>query len=1187
MTALAPSLTNEQRAAISTREVSVALSAGAGCGKTFVLTERFLNYFHPSDPDALQPHQLSHLVAITFTDRAAREMRDRIRRKCYERLLAAGGTDADYWAALVRSLDSARVSTIHSFCGALLRSNAVEARLDPRFGVLEQSQADTLLAEAIDDTLREKLAARDETTLDLVVRFGLDRVREMSRALVARRTIASLAAWRDRSPEEQLAAWQAFHGEVVVPAALRRVALQPDVQTLTRVLRENVPGHPVMADRRNVLLTILAEWQAESPQVADPAKELAQLRENARVQGGGTKKDWDSEEVYSQVRDGCEQLRKAADKVGGHLQFDVAAAAPCAAVGTQVLELALAVAERYQGEKTTAGVLDFNDLLSRAHQLLTDPAGEALRKRLGSQIHLLLVDEFQDTDPTQVELVKALCGSGLLSGKLFFVGDYKQSIYRFRGADPHVFRQLRDEIPPLGRLPLTLNFRSQPAILEFVNALFSRQMGSSYEPLIPHRAQVSPRPSVEFLWAPAEAAKESKEQLRRREADWIARKLRGLIDSATPLVWDAEAVKTGTPAARPARQGDMALLFRALSDVAYYEEALRKHGLDYYLVGGHAFYAQQEIFDLVNLLRTLESPADEVSLAGVLRSPMFSLADETLYWLARDNDGLAAGLFARLLHKSITAEQQQRVRFAAKTLGELRELKDRLPIAGLINEALARTGYDAALVAEFLGPRKLANLRKLVEQARSFDRAGMFTLADFIGQLSDFVAEQPDEPLAATHPEATDVIRLMTIHQAKGLEFPIVVVPDMDRATHGRNSPVEFTPTLGPLVKLPAAGDGTTVVGGYDLHALVSQEEEAAELDRLLYVATTRAADYLILSGGVPSLGAASGPWMRLLARRWDLVTGVPCDPMPGESAPRVLVTAQAPALTTPPPDGDTHCDLEALAASALELAAGGKSRIPASIAPIPVDFSSRRQYSFSRLAGKLHRVRILPEVSGDDALETAEPRIDPLGLGTLVHAVLEKLDFGAGDPSGTKRLVQRFAELHDVGKGEIAEACTLIERFLTSQRAKHLAEAQTVYPEIEFQLAWPPGGGQQSAYIGGFMDRLWQDREGRWHLIDFKTNKINANLDDVAGDYEMQMLVYALAAEQALGVAPASVTLHFLRTGDEKAFTWDAAARRRVVELVNDAIAKAAERETLPPVEIPRAKMKVKRPARPRKARK
>ncbi len=376
--------------------------------------------------------------------------------------------------------------------------------------------------------------------------------------------------------------------------------------------------------------------------------------------------------------------------------------------------------------------------------------------------------------------------------------------------------------------------------------------------------------------------------------------------------------------------------------MAYYEEALRRWGIDYYLVGGYAFYAQQEIYDVVSLLRSLVNPDDEVSLIGALRSPLFSLSDETLFWLARHPEGLSAGLLAEELPAELGAEQAQRVEFAAATLTALRAMKDRVPIARLFEEALARTGYDAVLLAEFLGQRKLANLRKLVDQARSFDQSGIFTLDDFITQLSQFIARQPDEPLAATHPETVDVVRLMSVHQAKGLEFPVVVVPDLDRTRRGPMSRVAFTPQLGPMLKDPRG----EVVSGYDLFRLTESDQEQAELVRLLYVATTRAADYLILSSGLPELGSARGPWTELLYRHFDPISGRPRNDSAGDAG-AVKVTTAAPPVAAKPVEKSPRRNLERLLEQAREMAAAGQGRVPKYLAAVPPDPAGRRQFSF------------------------------------------------------------------------------------------------------------------------------------------------------------------------------------------------------------------------------------------------
>jgi ATP-dependent helicase/nuclease subunit A len=1146
-------LTSEQQRAIAANDVSVSLSAGAGCGKTFVLTERYLAHFDPVDDKALGPGDLGHLVAITFTERAAREMRDRIRAKCYERLLAAKPETADYWSELLRSLDAARISTIHAFCGSLLRSRAVEAELDPQFAVLEQAQADTLLSKVIDEVLRQLVADRDPLTIELAARFDLRLLDEMLHDLVRGCPAAEFDAWRGVSPDELLSRWDDFHNQSVLAEIGRDLAMSAPAQVVLGVLAEHEPDHPVMRERRRVLLDKLTSLAASGAPAANLLADLEAIQANARVQGGGSVKAWDSAEAFERFKSAATKLRESAVSARSMAVFDRETAREAAVVGLQLLSLADAAQLRYTERKRELNVLDFNDLLSRASALLADSRHEEMTGRLSSQIELLLVDEFQDTDPLQVGLVKALCGGDLAGGKLFFVGDYKQSIYRFRGAKPHVFRQLREQTPAAGQLSLTLNFRSQPAILDFVNALFHDDLGDGYEPLRPSRPQVSPKPAVEFLWAPGSATdRENKESLRRREADWIARRLRALIDGEQPIVWDADAAAAGQPAARPAQLSDVAILFRALSDVEIYEEALRRYGLDYYVVGGHAFYAQQEIFDLLNLLRSINSSGDLVSLVGVLRSGMFSLADETLFWLAGHPEGLSAGLFASQVPPDISATQAERVRFAARTISELRQLKDQLRICELIEMALERTGYDAVLLNEFMGERKLANLRKLVEQARTFQRGDLFDLSDFISQLADYVVHQPDEPLAATHSENTNVVRLMTIHQSKGLEFPIVVVPDLDRPRHNRAAGVHFDSGLGPLVRLPEAENGKPTVSGYDLWRFVEGAEDATELNRLLYVATTRAADYLILSSGVPELGAASGPWMQLMARRFDLGEGRFLGKLPaGAAMPEVLVTSQEPP---PASRGESapRVDVEAMIDEALHSPVATHAPRRAIEAIVPSE-RSRRQYSFSRLYGTLHRP--LPVV--DDSNSLAERAIDPRGLGTLVHAVLAALDLR--QPGNSQELVHRYAKRH-LGEdpSQVAEAVRMIERFVASPRFAALASAQEDHAEIEFLLRWPLAASvEPETLINGYLDRLYRDAGGNWHVLDFKTNRVGeSGVAPLAAAYEMQMLVYGLATEQILGVPPASLTLHFLRTGAEHSFAWDAAARQRAASLVEAGIA-------------------------------
>ena len=250
--------------------------------------------------------------------------------------------------------------------------------------------------------------------------------------------------------------------------------------------------------------------------------------------------------------------------------------------------------------------------------------------------------------------------------------------------------------------------------------------------------------------------------------------------------------------------GDVAILFRTLSDVQVYEEALREYGLDYYLVGGHAFYAQQEIYDVLNLLRAVASTADEVSLAGVLRSPFFALADETLFWLVDSAGSLNAGLLGRATAAATFAGRARKSRRPPPRRSAIcARSKTACRSPRCSTQALDRTGYDAVLLAEFLGERKLANLHKLSSRPARPTKAASSTSTASSRSSPQFIAREPKESLAATLPEAANVIRLMTIHHAKGLEFPLVIVPDLDRPPLLRPPIAALDPELGPLVPRP------------------------------------------------------------------------------------------------------------------------------------------------------------------------------------------------------------------------------------------------------------------------------------------------------------------------------------------------------------------------------------------------
>ncbi len=1255
-----PRFTEQQSAAIETRGVSIALSAGAGCGKTFVLTQRFLKGLEPGADSA----DLPSLVAITFTDKAAREMRDRIRSACHQRLQQCESDEVEHWLTILRGLDSARVSTIHSFCTSLLRSQAVEAGLDPRFAVLEPALADTLLRNTAKETLHKLLEQDDADANAFVLQFGLERSRELLRSLTAQRFQIDFAKFDSQTPEILAARWHSLWEAEFVPKLIAEFRHDPHTLRTLELLRDNETTHATMRERRTTLLELLEPslpWKF-------PLPSLEAIREHARVQGGGTAKNWASADIHEAVKNGLADLREGAKKLAELLPVNAEDLQLAAEFSCRAWRLARRTSEAYQAAKQALGLLDFDDLLLRARDLLRDQPD--VRHRVAAGIRLLLVDEFQDTDPVQAEVVRMLCGEALTRGRLFLVGDAKQSIYRFRRADPGVFSKLREEIPQPGRLPLSVNFRSQPAVLNFVNHLFSFAMGESYEPLSPFEPiQRSPTPTIEFLFAtfdadgadaspPPSGGRESPgssratttdsadeshrgadsprsevdaprpevddgrtkvgaAELRTREADWIARRCAELLSDPTPRIRTKDA--HGQTTLRRVASGDIVILFRALSNVQEYEAALRQFGLDYYLVGGKAFFAQQEVFDLLNLCRYLDDPDDLIGLVGILRSPFFNLSDDAIQAVSAGSnasgddtfspnasgvgakgsqltivshaDGDAAkrgwpmssraGVQTRALHDKLLYsppppflpdEQQRRIVFARDVLTELRSIKDRVPLSKLLTRAVELTGYDAALLTEYLGARKVANLRKLVEMAREFDREELFTLKDFVERLQTSVLAETDEEFATTLPETGNVIRLMSIHQAKGLEFPVVIVADIDRKGPPRGRSAVLHPDFGALVKLPDMFGETRENLALKMFGLREKEADAEETIRLFYVACTRAADHLILSAGIEPDAKRNSPWLELVESRFDPCTGLPkTDALLGsstagtagrETIPEILAHKRPPVAKPVARETERQVPLEEMTDLIL---LAEPTEPPASARQWPRDTSDLPSISVSRLeeidAQLVEQVSYLPDSKRNLTPAGKKPApqqdeaalVDPdqaTALGSLVHAVLEQIDFA--QPANWPTLLEAIARMSrdHVSDDTLSSARTMLDNVLASSVAKELASARSLHREVEFALLVPASTGGAGTTIIGQIDLLCEDAAGGWHVLDYKTNNIAADTSDeqLLAPYELQLGVYAHAVEQWFGEPPREVSLVMLRPSVRRVtLAWTPARREQL----------------------------------------
>ncbi|MCX7792750.1 MAG: UvrD-helicase domain-containing protein [Chloroflexaceae bacterium] len=865
-------LTPEQRAAIE-HDGHLVVTAGAGSGKTRVLVERYLRLLD----DVGHPDPFAAILAVTFTEKAAREMRERVRLALERR--AGAGTPAGRvrQAGLAAAVEGARIGTIHGFCATLLRAHPVETGLDPRFAILDEVEAGLLLAESVDEALRDVVRARGEGTeaTRATLPAGLEVLLEEFGPAEVRAALVDLL----RGGGETRAALRALPSD---PAALlrhwhERLALAR-AETLAELFagatwREAVaallalaPGAPA-DDRIGAQVRAVAAWLSE----LDPdAPDFAVL--DALNLQGGSKRLWGNADDLNRAREALRALREAYRAVAEFLAF-----APDprieerAALATLALRNLFEIADaRYTERKAALDRLDFDDLERRARDLLERHPD--VRARWRAALRAVLVDEFQDTNDDQRAIIYALArpsdAPGAAGPGLFVVGDGKQSIYRFRGADVSVFREVEDDIQRWGgrRLALQTSFRAHATLVELINGLGERlfwrprpqrSFEVPYEPLAAHRP--APAHSITAEWHVLSNAGEAAER-RAAEAALLAGRLADLVDGAAgPIVHDPQH------GWRAPAYGDIALLFQAATSFEPFETALRERGIPYLTTAGRGYYGRQEVLDLIHLLRTLDDPGDELALVGVLRSPLFAVDDGTIMALKLSG---AASLWEALLAAAEDAAADAGVRFAARTLGELHALRGRSTVVELLRTALDRTAYLAIVSALEDGERRRANVEKLLAAARLAGARGLRAFREYLDLLLRVEAREGDAPL-----EAHGAVRLMTVHRSKGLEFPVVALPDLGRAPSPLRERWLARRAYGLALQVRDPADEQRRPAAFLLARHTERQLERAERERLLYVALTRARDYLILSGSAQAtsddgwhaaLAAALGhPWER------------------------------------------------------------------------------------------------------------------------------------------------------------------------------------------------------------------------------------------------------------------------------------------------------------------------------------
>jgi len=1095
--------TREQREAIGIRGRDVLLEAGAGTGKTGVLVDRYCDLV---SSDGLSPDQI---LAFTFTDKAAAQLRERVRDELRQRE-PADPEDAARLAELVTGFGGAWITTIHGFCRRLLAAHPVAAGIDPRFRVLDAAETSRAARAAFDGALEDFLASGDPEREATVAAYYVNGLREM--------VVDAYDELRSRGQQEP---------DLPDPPSADLAAAMVELEAAATAALGAPGGSGAQRGKIERALELCAE-QGQPPPSLD---ELAVL-DFGKPKG---------------ARGECAKALRAAIAAA-------AAAGEGGVVYEQIRELLRLFHRRFAAEKAARSGLDFEDLQLLAVRLLTESeVGEPYRERFSQ----LMVDEFQDTNRLQLSLIEALRGP---STEVFLVGDEFQSIYGFRHADLDVFREQRDRFASTDRsrvLPLSGNFRSRPEVVAAANAIGSSMLDGfrllTVGSAPPHDEPRGGGPAVELLLTEPKGW------------DGEGIELQLPVDDRTPTESVAEARflaaqlrELTTTGGIPC--GDIVVLLRAFTHVDAFEEALVRAGLRPYVVGGRGYWSQQQVEDVRCLLSVIANPLDDEPLLGALASPACGVLPDTL-WILRRATGSgspiwpaverAVGAWEAELEEpdwlaQIPKRDLQRLERFHSRVGALRAEGPRLALEELIERAVADTGYDLAILVRGPGELRLANVRKLMWMAREFEANEGRDLRGFLDFVSFRTAED-DEPVAATEAEDHDGVRVMTIHNAKGLEFPVVAVGGLGRSL----SPGGRRPDL----NLGRGSGGEARVGmrlarlgsrSVDLYELESLAEEAVTMDsaeelRLFYVASTRARERLLLSGVTapsrpPELKPTTPVSERLIRSfgveqtERDSVVTLPPAPAAPDLDLDISETEVAVRVNRPSPERAAELTEAAAADPAPVAAAGEPPPIVEPGSPViprrPLSYSTLDDYR--RCGYRFYMERVLglaPTTNGSDGGDGNR------AFGNAVHLLLE---WSSGrrwiEPSPA--LAQRFLEAQGLepDADRVERALGLVRGWIESPLRAELAGAGVrLRSEVPFLAEL---GG---SVVRGKLDLLAEPLGEPPTVVDYKTDRLDgADPVQHATRYEMQRDLYALAAAQATNAERVRVIYVFLERPDQ-----------------------------------------------------
>ena len=1034
-----------QKLAITTINKNLAVNAGAGTGKTKVLTERYVYILENGDLE--ENREIESIVAITFTKKATQEMILRIRSEIKKNF-----HKDPVWKRYYRDLEQANISTIHSFCGKILRENPIEANIDPLFEVLEDDKAAKLLNNAISHILNESLES-DDSFMKLMKEFGVNRI------------------------ESLVSEFYSIYNNI------RTVGL--DFKAVKIITLEYLNSLSFSEEDLLIIKETIIYLSLKIPKNS----KLCKMVSNEDPKWiNFYNKSYKNEELYSIIEyiqsnlgnstkeiEHFEKLRKSIVKVLKTKDKDMKW------LYILVLDLLTLIDKEYEEMKSSLAALDYDDLQIKVLKLLDN---EEVRKNYQNKFKYFMIDEFQDTNELQRKIFHSLTSVNdkFDQSNLFIVGDPKQSIYGFRGSDIDVFYSTIDDIKnTTNEDPITMskNYRTKSSVLNFINHIFNSLMGEKYDSLI---ANVTQEESIDIEILENNDF-ENYPELNNSEA--------GSIFEANLI---AKRIKTLVNQGKY-NYKDFALLFRSTTRNYIYEEAFKNFNIPYFNSSSKRFYFKQEILDIINALKLISNPYDHIATIGFLRSPMIGITDDCIYHILKNKEDSIYQTLINLNDPKISNDDLEKINEALELLKYFYHIKDIKTVTEVTEEIIEKTFYVETLLLKANGQQSMINIYKFIEIIKSFEIKNKSSLEDFIDYINE--VKKGNESEANIDSEDSNVVKILTIHKSKGLEFPVVIIPEMSRDSGGRFPNLLFHKDLGIGIKNISSS------GIYDEIKEILTIKENQEKERVLYVAMTRAEDMLILGNQGKNSGFKKMIGELMDINQYKIISNIDLDM---ESSTNIKLLKPELIL---PYEEEISVEIPLLFDAVLD-----KKFEFYSISQYLVFSGCNRKYYMEYYHGNSEIYR------ADKDFEIEMKILNAIDKGNIIHKFAQLYNSSRGVEELLSEVTLSFGfDLNNQIKNELTP---YIDNYLNI----YSEEYDQVFLEKPFHIKIG------NSYLNGIIDRI-NIKGDEIEVVDLKTNRLS-NKSILIEEYTPQLLIYAYAVGKILNKPVTKASILFLVNGEK-----------------------------------------------------